>query len=197
MNKQRVIMSGVTILLVVLAAAWAMGYLSGDPAVAELQQLRDQMRDASDTERQQLRDQFRERMGNLTDAQRDVFRQAGRGQWQQFAQQRMDEFFALPQAEQKQRLDEMINRMVARQNERERNPQVGNRGDRGNRGGGRNMTEGQRDQRRKERIARTDPKSRAQFDQFRRMLNDRRQERGLPATGGGGRWRGGFGGGTF
>ena len=72
----------------------------------------------------------------------------------------MDEFFKLPPDEQQQRLDQMIDRMLARQKERRQNPNA-NQGGRG-RGGGRNLTDAQRDQRSKERIDRTDPKMRAQ-----------------------------------
>ena len=61
---------------------------------------------------------FRQRMDGLTDAQRDALRDGGRERWQQFAQQRMDEFFKLPPAEQNKRLDDMIDRMLARQKER-------------------------------------------------------------------------------
>jgi len=56
------------------------------------------------------------------------------------------------------------------------------------------MTDAQRDQRRKERLDRTSPKMRAQFTEFRRRMDDRMKERGLPpiqgGPGRGGPWRG-------
>jgi hypothetical protein len=168
-----------------------------DPVVAEMQQMQEQMfanRNLPDAERRAQWDNFRQRMEGLTEEQRDQFRDANRGRWQQFAQQRMDEFFELPPAQQRERLDEMIDRMEARQRERARNPNAG----RGWRGGdrGRNLTDAQRAQRGKERLDRTSPKMRAQFTEFSRMLNERRAERGLPPIDGRpgrGPGRGGFG----
>ena len=189
------------IVFVAVGAAWAMGYIGGtDPVVAEMQQLRDQMFTSSDLPEDQRRAQwqdFRQRMDGLTDAQRQALREGGRERWEQFGQQRMDEFFQMPPDQQRQRLDQMIERMLARQKERAQNPNANANGggERGNRGG-RNMTEDQRDQRSKERIARTDPKMRAQRDKFRDMMSDRLKERGLPAMEGGG-GRGGFGGGPW
>ncbi len=195
MDKRKLTIA-VTTLLVLAAAAWAFGLFGGtDPVVAEMQQLRDQMfenRDLPDAERRAQWDNFRQRMDGLTDAQRDTLRDGGRERWQQFAQQRMDEFFQLPPDQQRERLDEMIDRMEQRQRERAQNPNA-NRGGRGGDRGG-NMTEAQRDQRRKERLDRTDPKMRAQFTEFGRRMNDRRAERGLPPIEGrpgrGGPWRG-------
>jgi hypothetical protein len=197
MDKKKATIAGVVVILIGVGAAWALGFFRGvDPAVAELQQMRDQMRDAPEADRQQLRQEFRTRMENLTDQQREAFWQAGRGEWQQFAQQRMDEFFALPQADQQRRLDEMIDQMIQRQKQRQQNPNAQNpnaQNRRGNgRGGGRNLTEAQRDQRRKERLDRFDPKMRAQFGEFRRRLDERMEQRGLPPMPGGrGMWRGG------
>jgi hypothetical protein len=186
----------VVVVLMLAGAAWAYSRIGRtDPVVAEMQQLRDQMfanRDLPDTDRRAQWQDFRQRMDSLTDAQRAALRDGGRERWQQFGQQRMNEFFALPAAEQNKRLDEIIDRMIAREKERQQNPNANQGG--GGRGGNRgNMTEAQRDQRRKERLDRTDPKMRAQFTEFGRRMNERRAERGLPPIqGGGGR---GFGGG--
>jgi hypothetical protein len=175
-----------------VGAAWA--YFRQDPVVAEMQQLRDQMfqnRDLPEADRRTQWDGFRQRMDGLTDAQRRAVWESGRDQFQRFGQQRMDEFFQLPPDQQKKRLDDMIDRM--QQRGQNRNGGAGGQAGQGGRGGrgGRNMTEGQRDQRRKEMISRTDPKMRAQFDQFRQMLGDRMKQRGMtPPQGGGGPWRG-------
>jgi hypothetical protein len=184
------------VVFVSAAAAWAFGFFRGtDPVVAEMQQLRDQMfqnRDLPEAERRAQWENFRQRMDGLTDAQRAALRDGGRDQWQQFAQQRMDQFLQLPPDKQRQRLDEMIDRMEQRQRERAQNPnanQARRGGDRGS-----NLTDAQRDQRRKERLDRTNPKMRAQFAEFGRLMNQRRAERGLPPAqgrpGGGGPWRG-------
>jgi hypothetical protein len=202
MDKRKITIV-VTLVLAAVGAAWAFGFIGGtDPAVAELQQMRDTMfsnRDLPEDQRRAQWQDFRQRMDGLSDEQRREFRRSGREQWQQFAQQRMDEFFGLPPAEQEKRLDEIIDRMTARQNERRQNPRDndGARRDRGGRGdwGGRNMTDAQRDARRKQRLDRTSPKMRAQFSEFGRRLNERMEERGLPPMEGrGGRgWGGGFG----
>ena len=53
-----------------LGAAWALGYFHRtDPALAELNQLRDQMRSAADADRPAMFQQFREKMDGLTEAQ--------------------------------------------------------------------------------------------------------------------------------
>lgn len=179
MNKRTTIVSGVVLLLVIVAATWA--YFRADPVVAEMQQLRDEMmanRDLPEADRRAQWDNFRQRMDSLSDAQRRAVWDGGR---ERFGRQRMDEFFQLPRAEQQKRLDQIIDRMQARQN---------NGGGRGGPGrGGRNMSEAQRDQRRKEMISRTDPKMRAQFDQFRQMMGQRMKERGIQGNPGG-PWRG-------
>ncbi len=182
MDKRYAVIGSVIVLLLAVGAAWALGYFGGDPVVAEMQQLRDQLfanRDLPDAERRAQWDDFRQRMEGLTDAQRNALWDSGRDRRQRFGQGRMDEFFQLPPDQQQQRLDEFIDRMQQRQ----QNPSA-NRG-RGGWGGGRNMTEAQRDQRHKEMISRTDPKMRAQFDQFRQLLGDRMKERGLPPMEGG------------
>jgi hypothetical protein len=208
MNKQNAIIGGVVVLVLAVGAAWALGFFRGtDPAVAELQQMRDAMfanRDLSPDDRREQWQGFRQKLDSLTDQQRQAFRESSRDGWQRFGQQRMNEFFALSPAEQQKRLDQIIDRMIEWQNQPRPNlsggrgdasGRVGWRGDGGGRGGWRNMTDEQRDQRRKEMIARTDPKMRAQFDQFRHMLDDRRKDRGLPPMEGRPPWRGGFPGG--
>jgi hypothetical protein len=195
MNKRIAAISSAVVLLLAIVAAWALGFF-GDPVVAEMQQLRDQMfenRDLSEADRRAQWEGFRERMDGLTEAQRNAVFESGRDRWQQFGQKRMDEFFQLPPDQQKQRLDEIIDRMLERQNNPNANRGPGGPGGPGGRGGwggGRNMTDAQRDQRRKEMISRTDPKMRARFDQFRQMMGDRMKERGLPPMQGGGPWRG-------
>lgn len=192
MDKRKVTIAAI-VFIAVAAGAWALGLFGGaDPVVAEMQQLRDEMfanRDLPEAERRAQWDAYRQRMEGLTDAQRDALRAGGRQRWEQFGQQRMNEFFALPPVEQTKKLDEFINRML----ERQKNPNA-NRGPRGGGDRGRNLTDAQRDQRRKERLDRTSPKMRAQFTEFRRRLDDRMKQRGLPpmegGPGRGGPWRG-------
>src|SRR3954470_18340732 len=114
MNKRRAIVSTVLTVLLVGLAAWAFGFFGRtDPAIAELQQMGDQMRDRNltDAQRSQLRDDFRQRMDAMRADQRWAFFDSNRGQWTGQMQKRMDEFFALSKADQQKRLDDILDRM--------------------------------------------------------------------------------------
>jgi hypothetical protein len=175
MNKRKAIISTVLTVLLVGLSAWAFGFFGRtDPAIAELQQVSDQMRDRNltDTQRNQLRNDFRDRIDSMTADQRRAFFDSNRGQWTGRMQQRMDEYFALSKADQQKRLDEILDRM----SQARKSPANANR--QGNRGG-RNMTDAQREQRSKQGLDRTTPKMRAQFAEFRKQLDTRAQQRGI------------------
>ena len=192
MDKKKTIIGVIAVLFIAIGAAWAMGYFHRtDPAFAELQQLRDQMRTAPEADRQGLRDQFRQKMEGLTDDQRREFFQSNRGQFRQDMRRQMNEFFAMSPADQKKRLDEMIDRNIKRQKDRAaQGGGQGGPGGGGGFGGGGNrtaQTDGQREQRQKSRLDNSDPVERAQQDKFRQMMGDRMQQRGIqPGQGGGG-----------
>jgi hypothetical protein len=200
MDRRKIMTVGFGLLLAGVAA-WAFGLLGGtDPTVAELEQMRDQMfdRSVSDAERQKFRQDFRQRLESLTDEQRRAFFTRGWELRRQRTEQRMDEFFASPPSDQQRQLDQMLNRMIARLSERTQNPTarsqqgVGTRrSDAARRGSRAGMTEAQRDERAKRRLDRTSPKTRAQFTEFRRRLDDRARQRGIDPGG----LRGGLGGG--
>jgi hypothetical protein len=196
MTKRRAIISSVLTLLLIFVAAWAFGFFNRtDPAIAELQQIGSQMWDKNlpDAERNQLRTDFRQRMESMTDEQRRAFFDANRNQWAGRSQQRMDEYFAMSKADQQKRLDEIINRMVQAQNSQ--SPNASGQSNRGaNRGGGRNMTAAQREERSKRRLDNTTPRQRAQFTEFRKQLDSRAQQRGIQLGDQRGRGFGGFGG---
>jgi uncharacterized membrane protein len=196
MNKRRAIISCVLSIMLVGFAAWAFGFFNrSNPAVAELQQLGSQMWDRSlpDDQRNQLRTDFRQRMESMTDDQRRAFFDANRDQWTGRMQQRMDEYFAMPKADQQKRLDEILNRIAQAQKSQQQNASSQrNRGAGNSRGGGRNMTDAQREERSKRRLDRTTPKMRAQFSEFRRQLDSRAQQRGIQLGDQRGRDFGGF-----
>jgi hypothetical protein len=173
--------------------AWALGFFHGtDPAIADLQGLSEQMRDKNltDAQRNQMRTDFRQRLDGLSESQRRAFFDANRNDWNQRIQQRMDEYFALPKAEQQKRLDEILNRIVQARNSQQQNANgQGNRGGGGNRGG-RNMSDAARQARSKQRLDSTSPKQRAQFAEFRRQLDTRAQQRGIQMGDQGGGFRG-------
>jgi hypothetical protein len=193
MTKRRWIIAGCLLLLTAIGA-WSLGLLGGtDPVVAKLQEIGNQMQDKSlsDAQRNQLRDDFRQNMRSMTDEQRRAFFDANRDRWTGRMQQQMDEYFAMPKADQQKRLDEILNRMVQTRNSAQQNANGGNRNANSNRGGGRNMSDAQREQRSKERLDRTSPKMRAQFTEFRKQLDTRAQQRGIQL---GDQRGGGFGG---
>jgi hypothetical protein len=195
-----VTIGGVVILLVGIAA-WAFGFFDRtDPAIAELQQLGSQAfdRNLPDAQRDQLRQEFRQKMDGLSDDQRRAYFDANRSQWDARAQERMDQYFTLTKVEQQKRLDEILDRIVkARSTQQQANSTQRNQNDRrgdANRGGRRNMTEAQREERSKSRLDRSTPRMRAQMTAFRKQLETRAQQRGInmgdPGRGGGWGYRG-------
>src|SRR6478752_5388059 len=191
MTKRRGLLSGVLTLVLVGIGAWALGFFHAtDPAIAELQDLSKQMRDSNltDAQRNQMRTDFRQRLDSLSEAQRRSFFDANRGDWNQRMQQRMDEYFAMSKADQQKRLDEILNRMVqARNSQQQAGAQGNGQGNRGGNRGGQNMSDAARQARSKQRLDSTSPKQRAQMAEFRRQLDTRAQQRGIPISTGGGR----------
>jgi hypothetical protein len=181
MDKRKSI-CGVIVILLVAAAAWAFGVFgSTDAAVAKLQNLREQMSDQSlsDAQRDVLRDQFRDHLRTLSDEQRRAFFDANGNQWRGRMGQRMTEFFAMSPVDQRQQLDEMIDRMRQPRPQRPQNAARDGRGAAPGRGNWANMTESQRDERSKRRLDRTSATQRAQMTEFRRRLVERAKERGI------------------
>jgi hypothetical protein len=195
MNKRKAVIGGVIVLMFGLAA-WCFGFFGGaDPALAKLHELGGQMADKSltDAQRKELRGQFREQMQTLSDDQRHAFFQANRGDWEARQAQRMDEFFAMSKADQQKRLDEILNRMAQAQSQSGQpngSSQLANGGNSGRANGAKqrgSMTEEQREERSKRRLDNTNPKQRAQFSQFRKMLDQRALQRGISPPGRGAR----------
>ncbi len=179
--KYRNSIIAVTIVGFLAMAAWALGFLGGpDPAVAELQQMADQAfgQDLSAAQQAELRQQFRQKIDGLTAQQRESFFDANRDRLMQRMETRMNEFFAMPPAAQQKRLDEIIDQMDRPRASRAQSGSEQRTG-RGDRGGWGKMTEAQRDERSKRRLDQTSPKMRAQFTEFRKMLEDRAKRRGI------------------
>ncbi len=179
--SERTKKTGMTVVgvLIALVGVWgAAMLLQDDPEVAELERLRDEriagMEDMSREDRRAARDDMRKRVEALDENQRQAFMERSRPIFQKMMEQRMNAFFEMPPEEQRERLDEIIDRMESR-------GQGGPPGG-GPRGG--DASPAERDQRRKEMLARTTPEMRAKVDRFKDMLNQRREERGLePAQG--------------
>lgn len=171
MSKKTRTTVGIVATLVLLAGgAWALGLFGGDdPVVVEMQQRAEQVFGENGT--QEDRRAFFEDTRNLTEQQRQQLREWGRPRMQQMFAQRMNEFFSLPKEELQREIAERADRVVAARAQR---------GDGGGGGGGRggNMSDAERDARRKQMLDRFDPALRAQFSEFRTMVNDELESRG-------------------
>ncbi|TWT65408.1 hypothetical protein Pla123a_48760 [Posidoniimonas polymericola] len=179
MNKKQGGAAAVLVLL--LLAAWMLGLFGGEDAeVAELRQQFENREQLSE----QDRDAFRDRIRDLSDEQRrQLFEPMMQGRMAGM-QTRLYELQAMPRAERNRELDQMIDESEQRRREWEtRRSDSPPRGDRGQ------MTDAQRDERRKSRLDRTTPEMRSTMQQMTRMINERRAERGLKPFEGRG-WRG-------
>lgn len=176
----------VALAVTALVWAWTLGWFSGkkysdDPQVAELQKLvaenvpkLDKM---SDEQKRAGRDDFRQRMQGLSPEQRQVVMESAMPLFvplmaKQF-ETRYDEFMKKSPAEQRKDLDKEIDRMEA--NKGKGGPGGGPGG-----GGPPNIDAKKADEFRKKMLDWTSPEQRAKFENGIRMVNERRQERGLP-----------------
>jgi hypothetical protein len=201
-RKRLVIAAG----LVILIGGLGFWLLKPDP-LAEARQLRAQLfsqdEDLSPEERRELGQKFREEMKNLTPEQR----RALMSERQKERAKELDQFFNLPPQEQQQELDKRIDQMMTRA----ANGGPGGPGFRGPGGGGPggggpgNNAQGppsadggpppagfggkgspeKREERRQQNLDYTTPEFRAQMYEFRQMMKERMQERGItpPAMG--------------
>lgn len=170
--------------------------------------------DGDQASREQRRAKFQE-LRKKTEALPEDQKQGIRKQMQNYfvarMSQRLDEFFELSREEQDAHLDERIDGMEQRRAEREearekeradREAQSGqdakteaapadgqsSAGDgKGRRGRWSNMPKEERDRWRRDMLDVTTPAQRAKFMEYRRRLNERRKERGLPPSRGFGR----------
>jgi hypothetical protein len=159
-----------------------------DPNLKKLKQLRADFaahgKEWTPDQRQEKGKQMRDAMAKLSPGQRDALAAEGRQRFQQ----ELERYARMSAAEKKHYLDERIDRMEKmRQQFAQRNPGgTGGPGAFGAGPGGRGqgMSAEQREQRRKERLDLTTPEFRALMDQFRKDMNQRRQQRGLAMRGG-------------
>jgi hypothetical protein len=169
--------SGAFVLVLIASVGWAMGFFDGkDPQLAELEQMRDlALQNRDNGEYRAEREQFREKVGQLSEEQRKQFFENSRPMFQQMMNQRMNKFFAMTEEEQNVELDKLIERME----NRSRDGKVDGKGV-GRNWGGKGLSQQGQDNRRQKRLDNTTPEMRAKFDKFKDMMNDRREERGLP-----------------
>lgn len=206
--KRQWLIAGTILLLVIGSGWWAYGYFRGDD-MAAINALRDKLRDdnLTDDQRRALFGQMREEWEKLSPEQQHQARQSREERFNRDMEKRLTAFFQLSPAEREKELDKEIDEMEKRRKEWEKRRQErgrdGNRnqnrldggGGRGGWGGGQRgpSTGEQRLQRQKDRLSATTPELRAMRSDYFRMLQDRRQARGLPPFGGGRGGRGGRG----
>lgn len=183
MNRKHVITTMIVCLLL-LCGAWALGWLGGKDA--EVAALLDEMQNQDDMTDEQ-RQAFRERMRSLDDSQRRQLFEPMMQRRQTEMQSRVYALSAMPPAQRRAELDKWINDMESR-----RQQWAGGRGGGGGPGRGEGgppggeMTSAERAQRGKSRLDRSTPEMRATMTQMMKMVNERREERGMEPMG---RWR--------
>lgn len=207
MTKKKTILI-ISTLTILVGSAIVYAYVRPDPQLAEVREFREQMRN-SELPREEQRAQwaqYREMYNALPEEKQRILRDEDRERMEQRMEQRIDEFLALPAEERTERLDELIDRMEdMRQRWDQRRQQQASSGGGGGDGGqqaGRGRGQGRtgwdrvnpeaRNERRLAMLNNTTPERRAKWTEFRRQMNDRRKERGLPEAGRGG-WGGGRG----
>jgi hypothetical protein len=172
------------VVLLLLLVLWLFGAFAGDPQIAKVHALREQLRgeEAKKLTPEQRRDlwkQFGQEMKHLSPAQRHALSKDS----QRGFENKIKSFFALPKKEQLAHLDQEINRQEAMRKKWEQK-----KPGKGPGGPGKGFSKGpsadpqQREHRRKERLEHSTPEQRAMFSEYARLLKERRQQRGLPTS---------------
>lgn len=169
--------------IALLMALWAWSYFhddgySSDPEVAALERLRDaSFRNGKPGEGPSA--EFRERMDNLSDDQRHEFFARGMAAFAPMMERQMNGFFALPPEKQREQIDREIDGMEQMRAQMEAD---GIKGPGGPPFGG-DMSPGKMNEMMKRMLDSTSPEMRSMFERKMKMMNDRREERGLEAFG--------------
>lgn len=175
--------------------AWAM-LPRTDPQLVKVQELRAQLENAPPEQRRELWGQMRKEVEKLPEETREQLFADRRREWEARENKQLEEFFSKSRAEQIALIDKEIDESEQRRVEREKRRTQGGQagrvdGQRGGRGGpggwggrgggGRNSDPAARLARSKRYLDNSTPQSRAQRAEHRRMRDERRQQRGLPA----------------
>jgi hypothetical protein len=184
------------ILLILLLGYGTYRLVRPDPNLKKVKQLQQDFaahaKEWTPQQRQEKGREMRQAMEKLSQSQRETLAAERQKQFEQ----RLRQYAQMTPAEKVRHLDEQINReQQMRQQFAARNPN-GNgprpagggpgtfgAGPGGPGGPGGNLSPEEREKRRKERINRTTPEFRALMDQYRKDMNVRRQQRGLPVRG--------------
>ncbi len=191
MNDKRVLYSVGALLLLILAFQMWSGAegpkYSDDPVVAELEKERDanigKFESLPEDQRRAQGQQFREKMQGLSPEQQQAFFESSMPVWMPMMAKRFEEEYdklmAMTPEERRKELDKRIDGMGGQ----------GRPGGGPGRGGRPPVSPEKMDEIGKKMLDWTTPDQRSKFENGMRMMNERRQERGLPALppfGGGG-----------
>jgi hypothetical protein len=170
------------ILFLLIGGAGAAWYFWPDPHLAAVKQLQKELfgparRQLSPDERRQKFGQLREEEKMLSEAQRQGLRAEGMRR----RSADLMRYFRLPKEEKERYLDNLIAREDSRRQEWQANG--GGPGPRGDRAANSAKTPQERDKRREDALDALPATQRAEWTEFRRELNARRQELGLPSNG--------------
>jgi hypothetical protein len=207
-NRARVVLA-ILILFLLAGTTWAVRGANraakAVPMNAETEALYKEQRSKGGWRSPSAREEMRKKEEALSSDQREALRQQrekDRKEWMEKEHQKMDNFFAMTPEQQRAELDKEIDRMQQRSERKKDDGQGkgprsdgqakdgGSGGDPSAKGGGPSLE--QRDARMREMLNHTTPEQRAQWSNYRLMMQQRMQERGITPPSGG---RGGPGGG--
>ena len=191
---KRIVIGLLVLILMLIGGAWAMGFFkSTDRAVAELTQLQNKLAEPGlkDEERRALWREMREKMDALPPDAREQTWDGARDRFEKRMNDRMKEVLAMSKADQQKALDADIDRMQRFEQMRQANQtaaadsgKAGNnqQGNRANRQRGGYRSDSDRITQQKNRLDRSTPQVRAMRYQYRQLLDQRMQQRGIPAS---------------
>jgi hypothetical protein len=162
-----------------------------DPNLKKVKELQAQFGSAeakawTPEQRQEKGREMRAAMGRLSESQRQALADEGR----QAFQRQLEQYARMSPTEKARHLDDAINQSEQRRQQMaQRGPGTGGPRPGGGAPGGPGGPRGpsspeEREKRRKERLDRTTPEFRALMDQYRKDMEARRRQRGLPVGGG-------------
>jgi hypothetical protein len=195
MHKTKYGLLALALVLVGGGSLWAWRHFRDDPEIARMTALGEQVRADSknlpEDKRRELWRQFGEEMRQLSPDQRRALFAANRERWQEREQQSMEDFFALAPPDRQKALDKRIDEDERRKKEaQKRRAQQGTKVGQGGgpmrtgqfAGRGQNRTLEEKSARRNQMLDRSSPEQRAMRAEFRRLMDERRRQRGLPPS---------------
>jgi hypothetical protein len=174
--------------ILLLIAVVALGFwLRGDSQLAKVMALRGQLDDASGDQRRELWGQMREEMSKLSPEARESLFADRRKKMEARERERMHDFFAMSHEAQIASLDKDIDRAERRRKAWEERQAQGNggQGAQGGGPGGRGWGGNSGDPLARARtyLNNTTPEDRAERGEYRRLMRERRQQRGYSRWG--------------